>query len=211
MGARGLGLGLEPLVGVGTGLGHGNATHGFTTGVALSLEVIPALLVRTYFTYGQAYGGKAPISWGDETGWHRDLQAASMWGLEAGGGLAWLLRSDASPLVPYFGVDGAATFAGWRFEFPVGDPRTIRTATAPVIRTRDTDPHEAIAWSWLATLRVGLRYTMLSWLASQVDLGFSYWVPPRHSVGNTLTSLSVTSTGEAAWLVRTTYSVRLGI
>lgn len=211
MGARGLGLGIEPLVGTTYGRRNTNGSYGFSVGTALSLEVIPPLLVRGYFRYGQAYGAQAPISWVDETGWHRARQDASLWGLELGGGLAWLFRSDASPLVPFVGVDGAATFAGWRFNFPADDPRTIRTALPPVIRTRDTDPHEAIAWSWLATLRVGLRYTMLSWLASQADLGVSYWVPPRHSVGNTLTSLNVTSTGEAVWLVRATYSVRLGI
>lgn len=211
MGARGVGLGIEPLVGMTYGRRDSNGSYGFSIGTALSLEVIPPLLVRGYFSYGRAYGAKAPISWVDETGRHRARQDASFWGLELGGGLAWLFRSDASPLVPFVGVDGAATFAGWRFSFPADDPRTIRTALPPVIRTRDTDPHEAIAWSWLATLRVGLRYTMLSWLASQADLGVSYWVPPRHSIGNTLTSLDVTSTGEAVWLVRATYSVRLGI
>ena len=56
-----------------------------------------------------------------------------------------------------------------------------------------------------------MRLTMLSWLGSQLDIGLSYWPSPSHLVSNTYTKREVTSVGQDVWLVRSTFSVRLGI
>ncbi len=215
-GLRSLGLSLEvPMVGVLGVLGVGgktNTSYGYTLGGALSWEVVPGLLVRGYTSFGKSYGARAALTWKEPDGTKSgDDKQASYWGLELGGGLAWVFRDVGRDWEPFVGADAGASFGGYQYTFEVNDPLAQRDPNAQPVKGTSPDVHEALDWSWLATVRVGMRLSMLSWLGSQLDVGLSYWPSPSHAVSNTYTSRYVTSVGQDVWLVRSTFTVRLGI
>lgn len=217
-GLRQLGLGLEiPVVGVVTDYATGRLTYGYTLGGALSWEVLPNVLLRAYGSMGRAFGAKPHISYAqasaasstsDVTATRR--QDASWFDAEGGLGAAYLWRDAHSDLTPFLGVDGGAIFSGYEYIFAPSDPLTQQD-TSGGVATHASDIHEALAWSWSATLRGGVRLSMLRWLATQAELGVTYIPASRLAVSNTYTALGVRSLGENIVLVRATFCVRLGI
>ena len=211
-GLRGLGLGLElPMIGMASGIAaEADPAWGYTLGVALSWEVTPVALVRTYVARGKAFGGAAPLSYLEGGSAKRRAQSASWLGSELGIGAAYLFRNVDRPWTPYVGIDGALAFAGYAYEFAPGDPLADRTA-AQLEGEADPDAHEAIGYGWLVNVRAGIRLELVRWLASQLELAVAYWPAKSRSVTNTYTNLDVRSVDDDVWLVRTTFSVRLGI
>jgi hypothetical protein len=220
-GLNGWGIGLElPMVGVMTGAAQKSRFGwGYTLGGALSWEVTPWVETRLYLSGGQTFGGSARVRYIDNvsTGARKAPAQPAEWvGAEIGVGGAYLFRDIERQWTPYIGVDLAATFAGYTFTleddlaslegFDRGDAFERCTGEECAIET-----HDAIAADWLATLRGGVRLELADWLATQVELALSYTRNWNREISNTVGQLDVRTAREHILVIRSTFTVRLGL
>ncbi|MBN1960325.1 MAG: hypothetical protein JW841_05220 [Deltaproteobacteria bacterium] len=211
-----LGLGLEvPMIGVITDVSAGRINFGYTIGGALSWELSPNVLIRAYGANERAFGVKSKIKYqqvntnaADAT--VKRLQDANWFGAEIGFGVAYLWREVFLNLSPYIGADGGAVFSGYEYIFSSTDP-LIQQDILSNTTDKKQDIHEALTWNWLATVRGGVRMSMLKWLSTQADVSVSYVPASLQLVTNTYTALGVRSLGESVIFIRMTFSVRLGL
>jgi hypothetical protein len=220
-GLWGWGLGVEaPLVGVLTGVGTKSfAGVGYNLGGALSWEATPRILLRVYGQGGETFGGTARLRYVADVAAARpgrSDQPAHWLGAELGLGGAYLFREPSRAWAPFVGVDAGLTFAGYDFYFDesvaelesidVGD--AVNQCTGEECRSAI---HDALQLGFVAGVRGGVRFELASWLASQVELAVSYVPTGDERVSNTVLNREVRSAPEGVFLVRGTFSVRLGL
>ncbi len=213
-----LGLGLEgPMVGVSMHVVGDRVTFGYAAGGSLSWEMTPRLLLRAYTSASRTYGEQALIAYRDTAiasasleSVARRRQEARWFGFELGFGAAYLWREPSSSVVPFIGLDGALAYAGYEYVFPSSDPLTSQESTENTL-FGSINGQDSFAWGFLGTLRAGTRLCMRSWLATQAELGLSYWPGAATPIRNTYTALNVRAVSEPSWIIRATFSARLGL
>ncbi len=220
-GLYGWGLGLElPMVGLTTGAAtKSRVGWGYALGAALSYELTPHWLGRLVVSGGATYGGQARVSYlenvatGERTHTH---QAADWLSVETGLGAAYLFRDSKRPWTPYVGGDVLFNFAGYDFKLDEslvsleepdqGD--VLERCTGEVCRSTI---HDGLGFGWAAAVRGGVRLELASWLATQSELALVYTRTGREQISNTVDNRDVRTAGEDVWLIRWTFSVRLGL
>ena len=200
---------------------HSRLGAGYSLGGALSFEVTPSILARLHVTYDQSYGGRAHLSYltsvQDATR-AAVAQEANWLGLALGLGGAYLFRAPERLWAPYLGADASLRFAGFDYLF---DDRMTRYESSGEVTQGDlyacTSPscratwHDGLGLGFMATLRGGVRLELASWLQTQLDLSLSYTETARERISNTIFNRDVRAEVEEIYLVRTTFSVRLGL
>lgn len=206
-GLLGWGLGLElPMVGIMTGAGADSAPGwGYTLGASLAWEATPAWLVRLTASGAESYGARASVRYEAVSGATTDRADADWSGLGLALGVAHLWREAGRTWTPYAGGDAGITFGGYSYRFAKTDPACADPNTC------ETDVHSGSTYGWSAALHSGVRLEMLSWLATQAELGLTYSPVLREDVSNTPRMLAVRSIAEGVWLARATFAVRLAL
>lgn len=218
-GALGWGLGLElPMVGVMTGVGGASRPGwGWSLGSALSVEIVPTVLARLTVSGGETSNGRAPVTWLDVNDDRvQKAQRADWLGIAIGLGGAYLWRQYGRAWAPFAGGDVAVSFDGYDYHLD-DELETLKAQDAVDLlegcigEECASDIHDGLTIGWSATVRGGMRLEILSWLATQAELSVTYAPIAKERVSNTLTAPDVSSKSESLFLIRGTFSVRLGV
>ncbi|MBI3178346.1 MAG: hypothetical protein HYZ27_01720 [Deltaproteobacteria bacterium] len=220
-GLYGWGLGLElPMVGLTTGAAeHSRVGWGYALGAAVSYEFTPHWLGRLMVSGGATSGARARVRYlenvaaGERTYTH---QAADWLSVETGLGVAYLFRNSERPWAPYVGGDVLFNFAGYNFHFDKSLANLEERDQGDVLARCTGDVcestiHDGLGFGWAAGIRGGVRLELASWLSTQSELALVYTRTGREQISNTVDNREVETAREDVWLMRWTFSVRLGL
>ena len=222
-GLHGWGLGLEiPVIGVMSGLGaKSRPGWGYTLGGAVAYELTPTILGRLHVVGGQTDGGRAPIRYiadvqTSSTPNSRRKLDAQWTTLEVGLGGAYLFRSVERAWAPYVGADAGMRYGSYAFHFDV-PVKSLQVVDPAGVAKGCTDPtcpdsvNAVTSLGWVASVRSGVRLDLASWLMAQPELEVAYTRTSGDRVTNTVQNREVRGVVENLWLVRATFSVRVGL
>jgi hypothetical protein len=219
-GLWGWGLGLElPAVGIVTGVAEKSTVGwGYTLGGGLSWEITPTVLSRIFVVGGQTYDGEARVSYiADVAGRQRasSPQAADWVDLEVGVGGAYLWRAAGRRWAPYAGADVTLCYSGYDFTFDdtLAQLRTQELGVEdPCVGPNcGVETNSGVELGLGATVRGGVRLELADWLATLAELSVSYRRVGDEAIDNTLIARDVKTARESVFLVRATFTVRLGL
>jgi hypothetical protein len=219
-GLWGWGLGLElPMVGVITGAAEKSTVGwGYTLGAGLSWEITPTILTRVFVAGGQTYDGEARVSYIDDVAGEQRAsspQAADWVDLEVGAGGAYMWRAAGRRWAPYAGADVTLRVSGYDFYFDetLAQLRTQDLSdTDPCVGTNcEVETNSGLEIGVGATLRGGVRLELADWLATLAELSVSYRRVGDEPIENTLIARDVKTARESIFLLRATFTVRLGL
>jgi hypothetical protein len=199
------------MVGVLTGVASKSRIGaGYTIGAALTYELWPTLMLRTYATWGQTHQAAAAVRYQRSGQQLETMQTAEWLNFELGLGAAYLFRSFDPVWVPYVGVDVGATLVDG-FEYRLDE--TLKDLIYNHDQWMQFDNGRLLGKgiSFVGGVRTGMRVELSSFLASQLDLWVSYTYNGGERIHNTLGGPKVESAQEHVWLVRTTFSVHIGL
>jgi hypothetical protein len=217
-GLYGWGLGFElPAIGVIAGVAEKSTVGwGYTFGGGVSWEVTPTISVRLLVARGRTFDGRARVNYVEEISSEQrasSQQRADWLDLEVALGGAYTWRSVARGWAPYAGADVAFCFSGYDHYFDESPAQLSGSEGADWCLESDcpAQTHSGLESGVGATVRAGLRFDLASWLATLAELSVSYRRVGDEAVANTLAIRDVRTAGESVFLVRTTFSMRLGL
>ncbi|MCK5688375.1 hypothetical protein KAI87_03840 [Myxococcota bacterium] len=215
------GLGLEmPMVGLGmSSADQSSFSVGYLLGLALFYEVTPAFSIRAGGLGGRIFNTDGEVSYLQGSVRRSLSQPADYWDVAFLAGADYQKEMGNSQLWLYGGGDLGYAFAGHIFRF---DPEL-----ADIEASEDIDvfgnpcsPEEpscgaqgntAMGWSPSVDLRGGVRMRLTDWLISQFELALFAMILDEERVTNTLDSRVVRRSAQIAWVVRSAFSLRLGL
>lgn len=219
-GLWGWGLGLElPVVGIVTGVAEKSTVGwGYTLGAGLSWEITPTILTRVFVAGGHTYDGEGRVSYIEDVAGEQRAsspQAADWIDLEVGVGGAYMWRGAGRRWAPYAGADVTFRMAGYDFYF---DDTLVQLRTQelsnldPCVGPNcEVETNSGLELGVGATLRGGVRLELADWLATLAELSLSYRRVGDETIDNTLLARDVKTARESVFLVRATFTVRLGL
>jgi hypothetical protein len=217
-GLYGWGLGLElPAIGVITGVAEKSSVGwGYTLGGGVSWEVTPRTSVRLLVAGGRTYDGQARVNYLENVSSEQrasSQQRADWIDLEVALGGVYTWRSGLRSWAPYAGADVAFFFSGYDHYFDESPAQLMGTEGADgcVVSDCPAQTQSGLEPGVGATVRAGLRLDLASWLATLAELSVSYRRVGDESVVNTLVIRDVRTARESVFLVRATFSMRLGL
>ena len=183
---------------------------GFTLGAALSWEVTPSVLVRAFGSWDQTQRARGRVSYTESGQRRTSLQSAEWLDFTMGAGAAYLFHVHPG-WAPYAGGDvGVTLIDGFEYRFEGGDLEGLIDDHEQPLQFDDGRLLGRDVGA-MVSARGGVRMHLAGWLASMVEVSVSYVRNETGRINNTLTGPDVRSVAEDIWLVRGTFSVRLGL
>lgn len=211
-GLFGWGLGIEiPMVGVLGGIGSiSSVGAGYTLGAGVSWEATPAITVRVYGTWGQTRRGNAQVSFGKAGDRIASFQSAEWFDFSLAAGGAYFFRSWHPAFAPYFGADLGITLVHG-FEYRFDD--SLKDLIADPDQSTQFDNGRLFGRSIGLTGggRIGVRLDLTEWLATLSEVSVTYVRNGNDRINNTLNGPDVRTVAENVFLVRGTFTVRIGL